>query len=167
MKRRLKKLWHSQGGFTLVEMLVGVGLLTIIMSTIGTSLFQALHTEKEVVDDGLGINELRKGLSWFAEDVKMANSTDLVDGAPAVSSVALSWTDQFNDAGVSHTSNYVLVGDRLVRTYDGNAHTVAHRVVSVAFSFSGRTVTAQVEVNAEPGTTRTLSVQTIMRSTPP
>ena len=58
------------------------------------------------------------------------------------------------------------MGDRLVRTYDGNEHTVAHRAVSVSFSRFGQTITAQVEVDAAPGTTKTLSVNAVMRPDP-
>ncbi len=162
--KSLKSFLHDSRGFTLPEVLVSMGILTVVMSTIGIALFQALDTQTGVVDDGLAINELRKGLSWFAKDVKMARSTDMVDGAPAVSSVTFTWTDEFQDAEVDHTSSYALVGDQLVRTYDGNAHTVARRVVSVAFSLSSRTVTAQFEIDAGAGTTRTLSVKTVIRS---
>ena len=160
----MKKLWRSQRGFTLVELVVVVSILTIVMGTIGAAMFQAMETEKEVVDDGLAISELRKGFSWFAADVKMATTGDLVNNAPAVSSVTMNWTDQFGGVGTPHAASYSLVGNSLVRTYDGNAHTVARRVVSVAFSLSNRTITAQVEVNSETGTTRTLSVKTVMRS---
>ncbi len=150
----------------MVEMLVGVSLMTIIMSTIGAAMFLAMGTEKEIIDDGRAINEIRNGLGWIAGDVKMAKGVDLMDGAPAAPSATFTWTDQFNDTGVTHTASYALVDDRLVRTYDGNAHTVAHRVVSVGFTLSSRTVTTLIEVNAEPGTTRALSVKTVMRSAP-
>ena len=146
-------------------MLVVVGILGIVTGTIGVAIFHSLGTENEVVADGIGINELRKGFSWFAEDVKMAQSSDLTDGGPSAATVSLSWTDQYADAGTNHTSSYALVGGELVRTYDGNAHTVARKVVSVSFSLSGSSITAQLEVQAEPGQTRTLSVSATMRST--
>ena len=162
----MKKLWRCQKGFTLAEVLVGVSILTAVMSTVGMALFQALGTETRVVDDGLAISELRKGLGWFAGDIKMAKSTDLVDGAPAVSSATFSWTDEFQAAGTPHTISYAVVGDSLVRTYDGIAHTVTRRAVSASFSRSGQTITAQFEVDAGAGTTRILSVETFMRLTP-
>jgi prepilin-type N-terminal cleavage/methylation domain-containing protein len=166
---KLTKFLKDPRGFTLVEMLVGITLLSITMSTIGAGLFRALGTQSSVVDDGLAINELRKGLSWFAGDVKMATSTNLAIGGATSSSVTLSWKDQFNDVDITHTSTYDLVDDRLVRTYTSNAtstsHTIAHRVISVSFSLNGTsTVVAEVEVDARPGATRTLSLSTIMRA---
>ncbi len=168
---RLKRFLADSRGFTLAEVLVGITLLSITMSTIGAGLFRALGTQSSVVEDGLAINELRKGLSWFAGDVKMATSTNLDIGGAASSSVTLSWKDQFNDVDITHTSTYALDGDRLVRTYTSNAtstsHTIAHLVVSASFYHDANatsTVVAEVEVNARPGVTRTLSLSTIMRA---
>ena len=157
----MKKLWRSQRGFTLTEMLVYVGILTIITSTIGAGLFQVLGTQAAVRDDGHAIDELRKGLSWVSEDVKRAKDADITSGV-----LTLTWTDEYGDVGTNHTITYQLVGDQLIRTFDGTAHTVARRVVSASFSLSSRTVTTQVEVDADLGSTRTLSVNTLMKSTP-
>ena len=160
------KLWRSEQGFTLVELLVGVGILTVTMSTIGTSLFQALGTQQGVIDDGRAIGELRKGLSWFAEDLRKASSTDLMDGASAVSSATFMWTDKYNDAGTDHTSGYNLVATDLLRTYNGSTHTVARRVVSASFSRSGSKITLQLEIDAGAGTTRTHSLSPTLGTTP-
>ncbi len=166
---KLTRFLKDSRGFTLAELLVGITLLSVTMSTIGVGLFQALGTQSSVVDDGLAINELRKGFSWFAGDVKMATSTNLSVGGATSSSVMLSWKNQYNDVDITHTSTYDLVGDRLVRTYTSNAtsssHTIAHRVVSASFFLNGTsTVVAEVEVDAAPGFTRTLSLSTIMRA---
>ena len=169
---KLTRFLKDSRGFTLVELLVGITLLSITMSTIGAGLFRALGTQSSVVDDGLAINELRKSFSWFAGDVKMATSTNLSIGGATSSSVTLSWKDQFNDVDITHTSTYaldVVDNTRLVRTYTSNAtstsHTIAHRVVSVSFFLNGTsTVVAEMEVDARPGVTRTLSLSTVMRS---
>lgn len=159
----MRKLYCGQRGFTVVEVIVSVAILSMVMATLGTAIFQALGTERIVVDDGLAINELRKGLSYFSEDVKMTKTTNLEDGGAPVSSCTLSWTDEFQDAQTPHTSSYALVDDRLVRSYDGSEHTVAHRAVSVSFSRSGQTLSIQLETDAAPGATRTLSVSAVMR----
>ena len=163
----MRRIFRDCGGFTLVEMLVSIGILSIVMATVGTGLFQSLKTQSGVVDDGTAINELRKGLSWFASDVKMAQTSTLIDLDPAVASVTFTWTDQFQDASVPHTSTYAVVGDELIRTYDSNSHAVARDVVSAEFSLNSRSVVVKVTVNSGPGVTRNLSVNTIMRSGPP
>lgn len=159
MRNRARK----EMGFTLTEVVVMVGLMVTLMSTLGTTMFQALSTQGKIIDDGLAINELRKGLSRFSADMKMAKTTDLADGATA-NSITTSWTDQFQGAGTAHTSTYALVGNSLVRTYDGVSHTVGRGVSSALFSRSGKTVVAQIEVQVSPGVTRTLSVKAVMRS---
>ena len=151
-------------GFTLLEVLVGIGIMTLITSTLGTALFHTIRSQQGVLEDSLAVNEARKAFSWFAEDVKMAQTGDLVDGGPAVSSVILNWTDEYQEASIPHTSSYVLTGDKLVRIYDGESHIVAHRVVSVGFSRASNTITVQLEVEAGGQTTDTESLKTVMRS---
>ncbi len=160
----MKKWLRSQLGFTLAEVVVSVGLLTIATSIIGTSLFQALATQRVVQDDGHAINELRKGLGWFAEDIKMAHTADVTGGV-----LTLTWTDHFNDANQDYTVTYAKAGNLLVRTLfvgtTTNALAVVRRVASVSFSISGQTVSAQVEVDSKPQKTRTLSATAVMRPT--
>ncbi len=166
--RRATDLLKRDRGFTLVELLVGLGILSVVMSIIGLSIFQALRTESAISSDGRAINQLRNGMSWFGEDGKMVQGTDLVDGGPAVQCVdgvpcsSFTWTDEFNDLDVAHSLSYTLVGNTLVRNYDGNAHGVAREVVATSFSRSGKTVTAQLEVDAGAGTTRVLTVEVYM-----
>ena len=160
------ELRRRESGFTMVELLVGVGILTVIMSTVGMSLSHALGTQQGVIDDGRAMIELRKGLSWFAEDIRKASTSDLADGAPAVSNATFMWTDEYNDAGINHTSGYNLAGAELVRTYDGAAHTVARNVVSASFSKSGSKITLQLEIDAGEGTTRSHSLSPTLGATP-
>ena len=158
---RLHKTIH---GFTLLELLVGIGIMTLVTSSLGTALFHTIRTQQGVLEDSLAINEARKGFSWFAEDVKMAKTADLVEGVPAVSTVAFTWVDEFEGAGVSHSADYALTGDKLVRTFDGQSHIVSHRVVSVGFFRISNSVTIQLEIEAGGGTTSTESLRTVMRS---
>ena len=141
--RRLK----SQRGFTLVEVLVALG----IMSAIGSVLVGTLHqmtnfTSRSNAQVSVSA-DLRNAFHWMAEDMKMANTTDLVDGAPAVSTITLNWTNQCEGASTPHSANYCLVGTELRRTSDGSAcnvgttHTVARNVASVEFSLASKLVT--------------------------
>lgn len=160
---------RNQQGFTLVEVLVGVAILSIILGTIGAAFFQSVSTQQTIVADGLAINEARKGLSWFAPDARMAQHADVGDEGDTLT---LSWTDDFDFRFDCHTSSYELVGDTLNRTYDGTTHTIARRVVSVTFSAeppppgTADTVTIALELETGPGTTETVSMTTSMMSKP-
>ena len=164
--RRLNQLRSESRGFTLAESVVAIGILTIVMSIMGSALYRALGTQQGVVDEGLAINELRKGLGWIGEDVKMASSTNVIDGGSPLPTLVLTWTDEFGGASQAHTITYSLDGDRLVRDYDGSSHTVARRVDSAEFFRNGQVVTAEFGVDAGAGTVRTLSVMTLMRVDP-
>lgn len=161
----MKKRSAGQAGFTLIELIVGLSITGFVVSGIGTTIFHSVRTSKNVVRDGQAINELRKGLSWFSTDVKMAKTTNLTDGAPASSSVTFDWTDEYGGDGTAHTLTYTLSSGRLIRTLDGFAYPVASRVNSVSFTRSGRVITAQAQVDAGFGRTRTLSVDSLMRAT--
>ena len=95
----------------------------------------------------------------------MAQTAQLAGGV-----LTLSWTDHFNDANQNYTITYAKVGNLLVRTHSvgttTNAHAVVRRVSSVSFSISDQTVSAQVEVDSKPDSTRTLSASAVMRPTP-
>lgn len=161
----MTKVAYGQAGFTLIEMIVGISIMGFIVSGIGTTIFQSLSTTRGVVRDGQAINELRKGLAWFSADVKMAKTTNLIDGAPASSSVTFNWTDEYGGVGTAHTLSYTLSSGRLIRTLDGIAYTVAAKVNSASFTRSGQVITAQVQVDAGTGKTRTLSVDSVVRTT--
>ncbi len=150
-------------GFTLTEVLLTVGVMVTFMSTLGTAMFQAVSTQDKIVNDGLAINELRKGLSWFSADMKMVQTTTLTDGGSA-NAITTSWTDQYQGTATAHTSTYALVAGNLVRTYDGVSNTVARKVTSALFSRSGKSIVAQIAVQVSPGVTRPLSVKAVMRS---
>ena len=159
---------RNHKGFTLVEVLVSVAILSIILGTIGAAFFQSVSTQGTIVADGLAINEARKGLSWFAPDVRMAQHAEVdVNGV-----LSLTWTDDFAFKFECHTSRYELVDDTLNRTYDDTTHTIARRVVSVTFTSvlpppePANTVTIELEVETGPGTTETVSMTTSMMSKP-
>ena len=113
-----------------------VSILSIILGTVGAAFFQSVSTQRTIVDDGLAINEARKGLSWFAPDVRMAQHAEVGDQG---NTLTLAWTDDFVGDGapgplVCHTSEYARNGESLNRTYDGTTHTIARRVAAVDFT---------------------------------
>ena len=155
---------RNQKGFSLVEVIASVGILTVVMSGMCMAMSHAIDAQGYVIDDGLAINELRKGLSWLSSDMKKASATDLTDGGPPVYSVSATWMDQYQGSGLQHSVSYILKGDVLVRTYDGQAHTVGRNVRSASFYRVGKTIHAQLEVNAKKGSISALAIKAVMRS---
>lgn len=152
LKAKLNKfVGGSSAGFTLAEVLVNVGLLAITMSLMGGGLFSALGVQRFWSQDATATKELRHAASWFSRDALNAQTTNLVDGAPAESSITINWT---SSSGVSYSASYTLEGTELRRSYNGGAQTtLARHVVSVGFSRSGNTLKFSLNVTASQGGT--------------
>jgi prepilin-type N-terminal cleavage/methylation domain-containing protein len=156
----LKKLARDSSGVTLVEMLVVVSIMSIGLALVGTTVFQSLAIEKYWHEEVVATRELRHAGSYFAGDALRAESVSLLDSSPPEDNVTIQWID---GAGNPHTAFYSLTGDNLVRQIDGVQIIVARRVVSLGFSLNARTLTLDLEVQAEQGTTESISLDTYLR----
>ena len=151
---------RASAGFTIVELLVAVGILTMSVGLVGSGMFQALSVERSWSDNVLATKGLRHAGSWFSSDAFNARTTDLFDGAPPSGEVSLSWSDAESS---SHTVRYQVSGDNLVRTFDGVETVVARQVTSAAFSLAGQVLTLDLEVEAAQGSTETMSHRSYLR----
>ena len=154
-------------GFTLLEVLVALGLLSVTMALAGSGLFQVFSFQTSYQDKAVATKDLRHAGSWFSGDALNAQSAvdengDPLDCTSAANSVTLSWT---GSDGVSHISTYQVAGDSLVREYDGSVNTIAEHVVanSVGFLHCGNLLTMELEIEAEPGSTKKSVLWTYLR----
>ena len=158
----MSRLLKDQRGLTLAELLASIGVLAIVGGLLSTTVFQTIQSQSKVLNDGFAINELTRGLAAISTDIKAAQSTDLpIDSSPSAT-VTLDWTDEYNDVVTPHSSSYALTGTLLLRNYDGVQSVVARKVVSVSFSLTGRAIDAQIEVQGDGGTTKTMSLKSVM-----
>jgi prepilin-type N-terminal cleavage/methylation domain-containing protein len=153
----LKKFMADSRGFTLVEAVIALSILSLGVGLIGTTVFQVLAVQRFWQDDMIANKDTRHAASWFAEDALKATGTDLVDGNPAVNSVTLTL-----DSG---NITYSLDGSDLVREVGagGDRNVVAEDVASVGFALSGEVLTLTLEVAASRGGTETLTLQNYLR----
>ena len=158
--RALKRLFAKAHGFTIAEAIVAIGILTLGLSLVGSTVFQVLAIERFWRDDVVATRELRHAGSRFAADALNAETVDLIDGALPTNSVTLDWMDQ---TSTPRTVTYVLVGDTLFKDVGGAQITLARQVISAEFSLSGRLLTFDLEVQAQPGSTQDMSLQTYLR----
>jgi hypothetical protein len=150
----------GRAGSTLFEVIVGVGILTAMGGFVGGGLYQVLASNRTWADDVLATKDMRNAQSWFVSDAMNAQSVSLVDGAPATTTVSLSWADS---GGSLHTSTYSRIGTNLVRNFDGAQTNVARRVVSSTFSRSGKTVSFVINVTGAEGQYESSTVNTFLR----
>ena len=155
-----RPLGGRSSGFTLVEVVVSVGILSLAMGLVVGGLFQALGIQRFWFEDVVATKDLRHAGSWFSSDAPNAETIDILDGAPPTEPVTLTWTD---DNDVPHTVTYSLVESSLMRDFDGAQITLARRVVSAGFALSGKVLTFDLEVEADRGGTESMSLQIYLR----
>jgi hypothetical protein len=162
--RGMRRAWARLGnrGFSLAEALVYIALLTAFVSTMGTAFVQAANSNTRVVEDGLAINELRRGLGSVADDVGQASAA-----TTSTDSLTLTWTDYYLNNNVDHTLVYTLVGTALTRELDGVQTIAARGVLDVTFTVSGQAVTTSLSVDPGTGSPRTMTVKALMTATAP
>ena len=161
----LKVMALDRRGFTLVEMLVGLGILATCVGLVSSGLFQVFSFQTSFQDDVVATKDLRHVGSWFAGDVLKAKAAVDGNGEPlvcgqAATSATLTWSDT---SGVAHTSTYRVSGTSLERDLDGAVITLARQVISAGFSLCGKLLTLDLAVEAQPGRTETMSLQTYIR----
>ncbi len=154
-KNILDRLFAQSFGFTLVEVSVALGILSLGLGLVGTSIFQVFDIQRSWQDQRVATKEVRHAASWFAGDVLKATATDLVDTDPPVDSVILTLG--------SGDVTYRRSGDTLIREVGGNQNVIAKDVVSNGFSLDAEVMTFTVEVAASGGNTETISLNSYLR----
>ena len=155
----IRQTTRNSSGFALLEIAVGLSILSLGVGLIGTSVFQVLSIQRHWQADRVATKDLRHTGSWFAGDALNAE-TVVIGGTPEAPTVTLSWVDS---SDVFHSSIYSLDGDTLVREDDGIVTPVAKGVVSAQFSLSGQVLTLDLTVNSGNGGTTPLTLQTYLR----
>ena len=130
----------NASGFTLVELVVALGVISIVVGLAGSGIFQVLSFERYWQDDVSATVDLRRAGSRFASDAlnaeqakdSLGQTVACPPGAPA-SSVTLDWKDT---AGGSHAAVYSISGTSLIRGFDGAQNELARKVVANSLQVS-------------------------------
>ena len=99
----LRKLLVQTSGLTLVEIVVALGILSIIGVMVTNGTFQIVRIQGTWRAEVIATKDLRHAGSYFAGDVMNAVTTTPVAGASATTTVTLHWTDTSN---TFHTAKY-------------------------------------------------------------
>ncbi len=146
-----------QQGFTIFELMVAMAIGGLIMPVMVGSIIQINRGTSQVNDNAVVQQDIDNASSWFTRDLSLAKTTDVLDGASAVSSMRVSWVDETGwavEGGEAHCAKYsIQTGTtRLERNYDGGNNCanpgtitiIARNVESILFSRSGNFITVAI-----------------------
>lgn len=138
----------KQKGFTLVELLVALSISAVLLTGTIYTFYQlqvgANRTSSQIISD----SDVNKASSTILRDLMMAQTTDLIDGAPEPqSSVTLGWIDytMFESANQTHYSvSYSSNGTVLWRTYNGYPRIVSREITYLGFKLKDRMIEVSI-----------------------
>ena len=174
--REIQRRLANSSGFTLVEVLLAVSIISVAVGVVGGGIFQVVAVQRSWADDALATRDLRHAGSRFVGDV--LNAEDALDApggsrliddcadppANPASTVTLTWDDT---AGVTRRGTYSASAGVLTRQDEGGnqAVIISQGVVdnSLKFSLCGTLLTLELTVDADAGQTETIRLRTHIR----
>jgi len=136
-----------QKGFTLIEILVVMGVGSVILMAALLSVQQVMVGTDRSNSQVVALADINQAVLRIKRDLIMTQETDLTDGVPQ-SSVTLSWTDYTSFGSEnqtrSHSSSYTLSGTDLLRNYDGTVSIAGRQITSLGFTQDGRIISVVI-----------------------
>ena len=127
----LSLLNRNQRGFTLVELVMAIGVTGVFMAGIGAAVFQVFDVNTRSTTHMVAVKEVENAVHWITRDAERAqysdNATYSISGS-FEDSLTLSWVNDFdsNSGNVTYRQN----GDRLERTFSDNGGSVTTNLVA-------------------------------------
>lgn len=127
---------NGQKGLTMVELLVAVAVTGIIVTFLGTAIYQIITVSEYGNDRLTAMHELQNSAHWFNLDGQKA-LTASVNGELLLT--------------ISETSSitYSLVGTELRRTAGSSQMTLARNITTADFSIDNRVITMSLTSSPE------------------
>ena len=126
----------GQKGFTLPELLITVAITGLIVTFLGTAIYQIITVTEYGSDKTIAMHELQNVAHWVSRDGQMASTAtggnELVLTLPDDSSII-----------------YAVVDAELLRTADDSQMTLARNISDLSFSIEDRIITMTVTSSPE------------------
>ena len=129
-------MMKGQRGFTLVELLIATATTGLIVSFLGTAIYQIITIPEYGNDRMIAMHELQNAAHWVSLDGQMARTASGGD------ELALTLPD---DSSIT----YSLVGTELRRTAGESQMTLARNISSISFSVENRIITMTITSSPE------------------
>ena len=129
-------MMKSERGFTMIDLVMATAITGLIVSFLGTSIYQMLNVTEYGNDKLLATHELQNAAFWFQIDGQKAKS------ATGGDSLVLTLTD-------NSTVNYDLTDTTLGRTVSGGQMVLAKNISEATFTISDRVITMSLTSSPE------------------
>ena len=123
-------------GFSLVELVVATAISGLVISGLGTAIYQILTVTEYGNDKLTAAHELQNAAHWFSLDGQRANT------ASGGSGLVLTLPD-------NSSVTYAVVGTELRRTAGGSSIALAQNITGADFSVENRIITMTVTSSPE------------------
>jgi prepilin-type N-terminal cleavage/methylation domain-containing protein len=146
----------KQKGFTLLEILVGLSMSSVLcFGALGLILCE-LNGTAAIKNSISAADELEGAERFIGKDVMMAESTNLVSGGVSSSNLSLSWIERYEFSNIPHTCTYSVDNCTLIRNYDGFELTVARNITYTEYSLNNNIL--EVMISCTPQTLESRTV---------
>jgi type II secretory pathway pseudopilin PulG len=129
-------MMKSERGFTIVDLVMATAITGLIVSFLGTSIYQMMNVTEYGNDKLIAAHELQNAAFWFQLDGQKAKS------ATGGNSLMLTLTD-------NSTVTYGLTDTTLQRTVTGGQMVLAKNISEVTFTISDRVITMSLTSSPE------------------
>ena len=127
---------RSQKGFTLIELVISMAISGLIISSLGSALYQITTVADSGTDRMIAIHELQNTSHWISLDGQMAKTA--VGGDELV----LTLPD-------NSLTTYSVVDNELRRTAGSSQIVIAHNISDISFSVDNSVITMNVTSSPE------------------
>jgi type II secretory pathway pseudopilin PulG len=129
-------MMKGERGFTLVDLVMATAITGLIVSFLGTSIYQMLTVTEYGNDKLTATHELQNAAYWFQIDGQKAKS------ATSGNNLALTLTD-------NSTVTYDLLDTNLARTAGGSQMILAQNISEATFTINDRVITMSLTSSPE------------------
>jgi len=129
-------MMKNERGFTMIDLVMATAITGLIISFLGTSIYQMMNVTEYGNDKLIATHELQNAAYWFQLDGQKAKS------ATGGDSLVLTLTD-------NSTVTYDLTDAKLARTVSGGQMVLAKNITEAAFTISDRVITMSLTSSPE------------------
>ena len=151
----------KQKGYTFIELIVALPIAVVMLTAIVGAIFMVVRGTIDIRSETVAQADIENAAHWLTRDIIMGQSIDLLEGAPPVNTVNLSWIDYAGglEGEISHYVLYTHSGTELLREYDSadNITIAGRNLADVSFTLDGNLVTVTLTSTPEEASRSTVT----------